>query len=252
MWFFNRPIISNPIYADNKVRLDFPTIEAETIYIKYNQKQFINLDLSLDPKQIAMSSLIDARDNDDLFSIDEFYALDVESLLVDYLPAGPVRTIVDQRSTDPTLINGYLYQTGVYDVTCGYTSYTDTGIIVTKAVRATTPRMISIASNIEADTIYSPALTVQTSGTIEFDLIKWNYDDNAELINIEEVPIPETNISGVITERFFVDSDKTGLLRFATSSIESIEVVSAGKTLDATEYTLINTTDPDKSSIKIT
>ena len=98
-----------------------------------------------------------------------------------------------------------------------------------------------------------------TAGTWEFDVIKYNYDSESSLINVQEIPYP-IFVSGFIKERLFLDSDNIGTLRFAADSLNSITDVTGNTFISLTRRTVLSsgvqlsTTRAVKpvSSVKIT
>lgn len=148
-------------------------------------------------------------------------------------------------------MEGYLYQFGFFNILCGLSEYADTAISVSTAIRATTPRVFGIEANQQDDQILSSGLLQENNGTLEFSLVKFNYDQNGILINIDDIPMPY--ISGnLITERLFIDNNNEGYLRFAHSSIDSINVLTLNTELESDEYiaTTVNEAIP-RTKIKI-
>jgi hypothetical protein len=228
------PIITGTVDVPDKIRFDFPKIEADRLYLTLVQETYEQGNLLLRPRQQAARDLWDAVQRENSPSIDELYTIPTEAILMDYVSNGPARKIFERRTVKPQEIAGYFYQFGIFDINCGFATYADTAVAVTKEVRAVTPRMFGIQPNLEPDISY--ALTQATGSTVEFDIIRFNYDDNSSLINVDEFPLPDVDTSGIITERLFLRDDKEGLLRFAAESISGIEILNQNQTLGTTEY----------------
>lgn len=246
------PITSGTLEVGDRVRLDFPSIEADSIYLTIQQENYIEGDFLLRQDQVARSRILRMRDQLNAPSIEEFYEVGAEHLLAQHLPNGPLRDYVDARGDDPEKIQGYIYQVGVFNATCGHTSYKDTAVAVTRATRVVTPRMFAVVGDLEPAISYASGLQSAPNGTLEFSVVRLNYDANGTLINIEDFPVPRIR-EGLVHERLFIDSDRTGQLRFAADEIDSVEVLSLGRTLTEDEYEVTETTSPvTRTTIQIT
>lgn len=229
-------IIEQDILVEDKVRFDFQSIEAEKLYLTFNQKNYQSIDYQLRPKNVATAEILSLRDQEKDVNIDDFYKVDMENLLLDYVPDGPLKSSIVSRTGAPHELKGYLYQVGAFHINCGYTAYADAAVAVTKRIKAVQPRMIAIQGNIEPGYTYSSNVSQEELGTIEFSIIKQNYDENNILINTDDFPLPNVNDNGYIVERLFIDNTRKGTLRFATEDISKIEVLSLGRTLTSSEY----------------
>lgn len=227
-------ITSGTIDVQDKIRLDFQKIEAEKIHISFNQETYEEGSLLLRPKQQAILQLTQAYERQNTPSLDELYRIPTEAVMAEFVSNGPARTILDSRSTKPKQIDGYFYQFGIFDISCGLTTYADTAIALTKEVRATTPRMVAIQPNLESDVSY--AVAQNTQGTIEFDIVRFNFDVNGALINIDQVPLPHVDASGLITERLFLENTTQGYTRFAADEVSGIEILNTNTTLDSSDF----------------
>lgn len=229
-------IVSGEIQVLDRIRLDFKAIEADKVYITILQETYDIADLNLRPKQQALQKIDNLMTRMNKPSMEEFYNIELESVLSDFLPNGVLSQMLENQSTKPQEIAGYFYTLGLFEINCGLTSYADTAIAVAQDLRVITPRVFGVQANLEPDIVYASGLESGQHGTIEFSAVKFNYDKNNVLINIDDFPIPFISASGTITERLFIDGDKLGNLRFASKLISSIEVVSNSKTLSASEY----------------
>jgi hypothetical protein len=230
------PITSGNIHILDRIRLDFNAIEAEKIYLTLSQETYDIADLHLRPKQQALQQIDNLITRTNKPSIQEFYDINLETILDDYLPNGVLRKMVDNQSSKPQEIAGYFYTVGLFEVNCGLTSYADTAIAVAQDLRVVTPRMFGVQANLEPDITYASGQESGQNGTIEFSAVKFNYDKNNVLINIDDFPIPHMTTSGTIIERLFVDTERIGNLRFAAKSISRVEVISNNVILAATDY----------------
>lgn len=247
------PITSGVLEVGDRIRLDFPSIEAESVFLSIQQENFTEADFLLRQEQVTRSKVLRMRDQENAPSIDDFYSVGSEHLLASYLPAGPLREMVDARGNDPDKVRGYIYQVGIFNATCGHTSYADTAIAVTRATRVVTPRMFAVQGDLEPAIQYASGIaTADINGTLEFSVVRLNYDGNNTLINIEDFPVPRLR-GGLIHERLFIDTDREGDLRFAADSISSVEVLSLGRTLTTDEYVVTDSSSPiRRTSIRIT
>lgn len=229
-------ITVDEVQAIDRIRLDFLAIEANKVYITLLQETYEKTDLHLRPRQQAIQKINDMITRVDAPSIEEFYGIELESLLADYLPNGPLRKSVENHSTRPQEIQGYFYGFGLFEASCGLTSYADTAIAIARDLRVLTPRMFGIQANLETDIAYASGIEVGQNGTTEFSVVKFNYDKNNALINVDDFPIPELSATGYITERLFLDGDHKGVLRFAARSISSITLVNEDRVLTTDLY----------------
>ena len=229
-------IISGEIQVLDRIRLDFKSIEADRIYLTLLQETYDIADLNLRPKQQAIQKIDDFITRINKPSIEEFYNVEIESILADFLPNGILSRMLENQTTKPQEVAGYFYTFGLFEVNCGLTSYADTAIAVAQDLRVVTPRVFGVQANLEPDIVYASGIESGQNGTIEFSAVKFNYDKNNVLINIDDFPVPFLSSEGTITERLFIDRNKIGNLRFASKLISSVEIVSNSKTLSTSEY----------------
>ena len=229
-------IISGEIQVLDRIRLDFKSIEADRIYLTLLQETYDIADLNLRPKQQAIQKIDDFITRINKPSIEEFYSVEIESILADFLPNGILSRMLENQTTKPQEVAGYFYTFGLFEVNCGLTSYADTAIAVAQDLRVVTPRVFGVQANLEPDIVYASGIESGQNGTIEFSAVKFNYDKNNVLINIDDFPVPFLSSEGTITERLFIDRNKIGNLRFASKLISSVEIVSNSKTLSTSEY----------------
>lgn len=234
------PILSGTTQVIDKIRFDFRPVEAEKIYITFLQETYENADLYLNPRQQVLNKIDDLITRQNAPSISEFYDLGLESLLADYLPNGPMRNILESRSIKSSQIDGCFYTFGLFEINCGLSSYADSSIAITKEIRAITPRIIGIQANLEADIVYASGLDLGENGTIEFSMVRINYDKNNLHINTEDVPLPYLATDGTITERLFLNDSYTGSLRFPAQYINSIYLVNSQEYISSDYYTSEN------------
>ena len=229
-------IISGEIQVLDRIRLDFKSIEADRIYLTLLQETYDIADLNLRPKQQAIQKIDDFITRINKPSIEEFYNVEIESILADFLPNGILSRMLENQTTKPQEVAGYFYTFGLFEVNCGLTSYADTAIAVAQDLRVVTPRVFGVQANLEPDIVYASGIESGQNGTIEFSAVKFNYDKNNVLINIDDFPVPFLSSERTITERLFIDRNKIGNLRFASKLISSVEIVSNSKTLSTSEY----------------
>jgi hypothetical protein len=235
-------IIDSSVQVLDRIRLDFAAIEADKIFLTVRQETYEQSDLHLRPEQQAIKKIDSFITRVNAPSIEEFYDVELESLLTHYLPNGPLRRSVEKISVKPQEVKGNFYAFGLFEVNCGLTSHADTAIAVAKEQRVLTPRMFGVQSNLEPDITYASGLQPGQNGTIEFSAVKFNYDKNNTLINIDDFPIPLLASDGTITERFFVDGAGQGYLRFAAKSISEIYIVN--ENLNTSDYSSENLNTP--------
>ena len=225
-------LVDDEIAVKDKVRIDFPKVGVEKLILTLNQRSYEAGTLRIDPDTQALSDIEDLRTQNYNPTPQDTQGVGVLRLLDGYLQDQDARRLFVYEKEE-TAIPGYFYQLGIFDVNCGLAQYSETAIAVSKETRVKTPRLFGLQTNLD------PKVTLTTSGTdvgtMEYSVVKMNYDDNGELINIQDFPMPLTS-GQYITERLFLDSEKKGVLRFTAQSVSGISVLSTGRELATTEY----------------
>jgi hypothetical protein len=143
-----RSITEGLVQVLDKIRLDFKATEADKIYLTLLQETFDRADLHLKSNQQAIQMIDKMMGSNTVPSIEEFYNIELEAVLTDYLANGPLRKAVENMSVKPKEVKGNFYSFGIFEVNCGLTSYSDTAIAIAKELRVLTPRMFGLQSNL--------------------------------------------------------------------------------------------------------
>lgn len=255
-------VTSGSIFVADQVRLDFPKIEAEKIYITISQPTYLKADLEIKEDDISLNKIEDLKLQERTPILAEKNLVNIATILKNYIKSPLIRGYLTDTATKVRKINGYFYQFGIFHVTCGLSSYVENAIAVSSPVRAKAPRLFAIQANLDTDISFTD--TTNSYGTVEFSVVKVNYDINNSLIKIQDFPVPNVEADGYITERLILSSDNTGQLRFPATAIERVVVLSTGRTLTVDDYLLttvqediptsylkINRVDINKTSLVI-
>ena len=238
------PIVNDNINVEDQIRIDMPQIEMEKLYITLQQKNYRNTRLVTNPKARAFNQIEAIKASTSSLIPADLAAVNLPVLMEDFVRDPDVRELFVQDSWTPEINNGYFYQVGLFEVSCGLSSYSENAIAISKDRRVQTPTMFGIQANLE------PGLDIAISGTdvgtFEFSVIKLNYDDQGSLINTQDFPIPVVS-SGTITERLFVDTASVGQLRFAAEAIVSVNDLANSRLLTSgisdSEYSFSTTSE---------
>ena len=215
-----------------------PRIEAEKIYLTFQQQNYNTARLITNPKVTALNQIEALKAGPTDPTPADFASVDLPILMEEYTTNPDVHDILVQTSWTPEINDGSFYQVGLFEVSCGLSSYSENAIAVSKEQRVYTPTMFGIQANLE------PGIDIAVSGTdvgtFEFSIVKINYDKQGSQINIQDFPIPVVT-SGNITERLYLNDAGNGQLRFAASSISGIQDLANSRALVSTEYSLSTT-----------
>lgn len=242
-------IVEGAINVEDRIRIDMPRVEVERVYLTVNQKNYRKSRLVTSPKTKALNQIETFKSAQTDPTVDDRASVELQILMEDYARNPDVRDILVQSEWTPEVNDGYFYQLGIFEMDCGLSSYSENAIAVSKERRVRTPTMFGVQANLE------PGINIEISGsdvgTFEFSVIKVNFDDQGELLNIQDFPVPIVS-SGLITERLFINDISKGQLRFAAASISSITDLGNNRTLEATDYTLSTTNETaPKSTVTI-
>lgn len=235
------PLISGNFELSDRFRLDFRPVEVERLYFLVQQESVVHLDMQVRTSQVGLGKVLTLRDQKLDPSLNDFYALPLEFLITPYLPHGFSRYFLEPSTEESQNLTGFLYQFGLFNATCGLTSYQEVSLAVTKPVRVTTPRVFAVQSNLGPGSNF--AIPAVNYGTVEFSVFRENYDQQSKLINIEEFSLPDVDPEGCVIERVFLDSSRQGSLRFAAASIVSVRVLNLSRTLETDDYAVVTTGD---------
>ena len=231
-------IVTGNINVEDRIRIDMPRIEAEKIYLTFQQQNYNTARLITNPKVTALNQIEALKAGPTDPTPADFASVDLPILMEEFTTNPDVHDILVQTSWTPEINDGSFYQVGLFEVSCGLSSYSENAIAVSKEQRVYTPTMFGIQANLE------PGIDIAVSGTdvgtFEFSIVKINYDKQGSQINIQDFPIPVVT-SGNITERLYLNDAGNGQLRFAASSISGIQDLANSRALVSTEYSLSTT-----------
>ena len=230
-----RSVTSGIINVEDRIRIDIPKIEVEKIFLTINQPNYRKSRLITNPKNIALNQIEAIKNSFTEPTTNDFASVNLQILMEEFARHPDVREILVQNSWTPEINDGYFYQVGLFEVDCGLSSYSENAIAVSKERRVRTPTMFGVQANLE------PGISIAVSGadvgSFEFSIIKVNFDEQGELLNIQDFPLPLVS-GGLIVERLYIDDTNQGQLRFAATSISGIEDLANSRTLTSTEFSL--------------
>lgn len=235
-------IVTGDIHVEDRIRIDMPRIEVEKIFLTLQQSNYRQARLVTNPKNTALNQIEAIKEGPTDPTPADLATIDMPILMEDFVRDPDVRDLFIQTSWTPEINDGFFYQIGLFEVSCGISSYSENAIAVSKDRRVRTPTMFGIQANLE------PGINIAVSGTdvgtFEFSVIKINFDAQGSLINIQDFPMPVA-VSGSITERLFIDEASTGQLRFAATAIVSVKDLANNRVLTSgatdAEYSLSTT-----------
>jgi hypothetical protein len=221
-------IVTGNIHVEDRIRIDMPRIEVEKIFLTLQQSNYRQSRLVTNPKNTALNQIETIKEGVTDPTPNDLATIDMPILMEDFVRDPDVRDLFVQNSWTPEVNDGFFYQLGLFEVSCGISSYSENAIAVSKDRRVRTPTMFGIQANLEPG--INIAISGTNVGTFEFSIVKLNYDVQGSLINIQDFPMPVV-ISGSITERLFIDQTSIGQLRFAANAIISVKDLANSRVL---------------------
>jgi hypothetical protein len=255
-------ILTNPIEIKTSNKLYFNSIATSKLYITFRNRNFFETQFEIKPDSPLVSLTRDPLNSSQLIE-------SIKPELLEVVSSPEIRTILGiNLSSTKTTRKYYEYFIGFDNIIVGLNKFDETSIFVSKtekvdhcgqvAVKVLDKRPFSEtedSSTIEYTTETSPVnLTTFFHGSIEYYLLKRDFNADGVLINNISVPILPLNVSQIRHERVILSkksdelltTNDIGFLQFYTDElITEMKVYRNGEEMTPTDLSVINPAETD-------
>jgi len=195
---------------DKPIRITFTDIIARKIIFRLKQQSSVLFDYDQTRSNITLDDL--KRNNNATRSISV-----LSESIRENIQDPDLLSVIPLTSTPAILYNVYYqYIFAFKSINAGLSAYRDDGYFISKPYRKNSPALLGLEVNEIIPEYYNQesALTANV-GSLEYEIIKKDYNSQGEIIKSLIFPILPNNVSGINNERLFFSSKRKNIpLRF--------------------------------------